>query len=305
MRKIFLFIIALYCSSIVLAQNTVTDTSATCVAYWQKGAVKTFSITHRKEKQQAGKPVTQSVVSYDAYLRIIDSTQAGYTIEWTQQNYRSEGVDPQTMALTNSLMQGLKIIYKTDDIGTFKELVNWKSIRDFWIGKMEASVDKSDKNAVEAMKKTKALFQSKESLEAVLIREIRLYHMPYGVEYTYKGQQVEILLPNITGGEPFPATIHLQLTEINPSKDACHIRMVQTLEKEKGRALLIAMLQKLFAAQLGDSDIEKEIKVLEMTDTNEFDLTLSTGWLSKASVKRMVNIGGVTQVETYNIIEKQ
>jgi hypothetical protein len=66
----------------VFAQTKTKDTTQSCVAYWHKGEIKNYTITHTKEKIDNGKPISKAVFNYDAVITVLDSTKEGYTLQW-------------------------------------------------------------------------------------------------------------------------------------------------------------------------------------------------------------------------------
>lgn len=205
-------------------------------------------------------------------------------------------------------MEGLKIIYKTNDLGSFSELLNWQEVRDFYFNTLEKSLSSNPENKETntAMNQVKAMFQSKESVEAVLIREIQLYHTPYGTEYTLSGETIETVLANISEGPPFPAKITIKLNELNPEKDYCNVSLNQTIDKEKAGSIIIDLLKRLAGSSTKDADInKKDIENMEISDLNEFVYSINTGWLFKVIYKRTATISNTKQIETYEITEKK
>ncbi len=300
-----LLLLVSVCTSV--AQNRTTDTSATCMAFWKNKEARVYHIIHGKEKYGTSREKKLSEVSYEAHIRILDSTLTGYTIEWVYKNYKMAGTTEQTLNSVNTLMEGLKIIYKTDDVGSFTELINWKEVRDFYIASYEKATTKlsQDKEYIAALNQVKTIFQSKENIEAVLIKEVQLYHTSYGAEYTFAGSEMETLLPNVTGGQPFPAKIIIKLDELNTKKGLCRISLNQVIDKGKAGPIIAAMLKKLSASvETDEAEIQNQIKDMEISDVNEFSYSLNTGWLSRVYFKRTSNVGGYKQVEFYEITEK-
>ncbi|MBK7305919.1 MAG: hypothetical protein IPI88_02075 [Chitinophagaceae bacterium] len=101
-------------------------------------------------------------------------------------------------------MENIKIVYKTDDVGMFTELINWEEVRDFSISNYEKALANKSQTSdfIAALNQIKAIFQSKENTEALLIKEIQFFHAPFGMEYNKTGTLVEIELPNVTGVRP-------------------------------------------------------------------------------------------------------
>lgn len=286
------------------AQNRITDTSATCIAFWKNGEVRVLQITHGKEKYDSSKLKSKTTVTYEAHIKIIDSAASGYTIEWVYKNFRSSDINDQLSGGINTIMEGLKILYKTDDIGSFSELINWKEVRDFAFNSFEQVLDSNsgNKTVTSALNEVKAMFHSKENIEAVMIKEIQLYHTPYGVEY-YKSELIQqTALPNITGGSPMPAKISYKIIELDPKKDFCRVYQKQTIDKGIAGPIIADMLKKLSGDKIqNEVDIKKEIEDIEISDINEFCFALGSGWLSSIFFKRISNVANFKQIESYEI----
>lgn len=293
--------------SVCTAQNRTTDTSATCIAFWKNKETKIYQIKHSKERLTA-KGNTASDATYEAHIKVADSAAEGFTIEWVYKNFKPGGTADNTINSLNSILEGLKIIYKTDDVGTFTELLNWKEVKDFAIGNFEkATANKNtDKEFIAALNQVKAIFQSKENIEAVLIREVQLFHSPYGVEYTKSPIVTETELPNVTGGAPFPASIILKLDELNTKMNYCRVSLNQKIDKEKAGPIIAAMLKKLSGSKAVDeAEINSQIKDMEISDFNSFTYSISGGWMDKVVYKRIANAGSSKSIETYEITEKK
>jgi hypothetical protein len=305
----FLFIVLLSATSfIVVAQNRTTDTSATCIAFWKNKDTRVYQIKHTKEKTDLVKGKSISAATYEAHLKVIDSTAAGFTIEWVYKNFTTSGASEQTLNSLHSIMEGLKIIYKTDDVGSFSELVNWQQVRDFAISSYEKALagKPQTKEFVAGLNQVKAIFQSKENIQTVLIKEVQLFHSPYGIEYSTGGTIVATELPNVTGGTPFPATVTLMLNELNKKQDYCKISLNQVIDKGKAGPIMSAMLKKLSSTPIKDeAEIDKQIKDMEMTDINQFTFAISSGWLNRIFYSRTTIVASLNQVESYEITEKK
>lgn len=306
--KIFCFLLLLLSNFISGGQNRITDTSATCIAFWKNGENRVLQILHGKEKYDSLKQRSKTTVSYEAHIKIIDSTATGFTIEWVYKNFTSSDLNEQSSGEVNTIMEGLKILYKTDDVGSFSELLNWQEVRDFYFNTLEKSLGSKPENkaTTSALNQVKAMFQSKENIEAVLIREIQLYHTPYGTEYSLRGETIETALANISGGAPFPAKIIIKLNELNPEKDYCYVSLNQTIDKEKAGPIIIELLKHVGGSSTKDADInKKDIENMEISDLNEFVYSINTGWLSRVIYKRTATISNTKQIETYEITEKK
>lgn len=307
MKTVFHFLILLFfiiTSSGIIAQNRTTDTSATCIAFWKNKESKIYQIKHSKEKTESATKNSKSESGYEAHIKIIDSSEAGFTIEWVYKNFTNSGAPEYTLNSLNAIMDGLKFVYKTNDVGTFSELLNWQEVRDYSIKSYEKAIaDKSkNKDFVAAISQLKTIFNSKENIEMVLIKEIQLFHSPYGVEYNISGLSVETELPNVTGGQAIPATISIKLNELKVNDDFCKVSINQKIDKGKAGPIIIDMLKKLSGKpNQNEEEIKKGIIDMEVSDYNDFTYNISSGWLSKILFKRFTHVGIFKQVEIYEI----
>ncbi|MCY7292832.1 MAG: hypothetical protein LH615_11695, partial [Ferruginibacter sp.] len=88
MKKSLIFITILFSNLLSFSQNRITDTSATCIAFWNKGEQKVFQISHNKQKYFKGNIKSNVEVKYEAHIKIIDSTTDGYMVEWRFKNFK-------------------------------------------------------------------------------------------------------------------------------------------------------------------------------------------------------------------------
>jgi hypothetical protein len=301
--KTLLTVVCILFYLLPFAQNTTTDTSATCIAYWRKGEHKTFRITKSKENQPEKKPKSQSQFTYEAHVQVLDSTAEGYTLQWQFKNFGAK--DDPAADLAGAVMEKLKIHYTTTSTGAFKDLTNWKEVRDFYISMMELSFDRPQDDTAQAIKKqVLSLFQTKEQVEALLIREVQLYHTPFGFEYTKGERRTETTLDNLFGGAPLPAIQTLIVPQIAPAQNT-FILLIET-QLDKGSLTQVGMdvLKKLLPFPVASEQEMKEAFAALQTKVNsEFHVTLSTGWLSKVRYQKEVQSGSSFQLETYLIEE--
>jgi len=306
--KFFIALFALYTTTAAYAQNRTTDTSATCIAFWKNKDTRVYQIKHTKEKYDEAKSKTVAEATYEAHVNVIDSTAKGFTIEWVYKNYSTSGAPEQTLNSLHSIMEGLKIIYKTDNMGTFTELTNWKEVSDFAISAYQKAVaaQPQNKEFAAGLNQIKAIFQSKENIEALLIKEVQLFHSPFGVEYNKAGTTIETALPNVTGGAPFPATITLILNELNQKQDYCKVSLNQVIDKGKAGPIITEMLKKLSATPIKDEEeLKKQVMDMEISDINEFTFAISSGWIQRVFYSRTTNVGTIKQTESFEITEKK
>jgi hypothetical protein len=284
------------------AQNVTTDSSATCVAYWSKGDVKKFLITRSSVKYEAGKETGRTQSTYESVMKVIDSTEKNYTIEWQCKPVKA-GSSTDAAELVTHMLDQLKIVYTTSETGGFESLINYEEVKKYIQNAtsqvLNAGNQKPEvKKAVQEFMKA---FQSREAIESVVLREISAYHSPYGIEYSSRNPQVaDAELPNIFGGDPIPAILTLALKKLDEPKDLAVITIDQKIDKEKAGDFLKDMLRKVGAP---DSVVNAKGKfeTIDIHDIYEYDLNLSDGWIKKAVSKREVRFMDMRKIDICEI----
>lgn len=288
------------------AQNTYSDSSVTCVAYWKKNDLRTFTIAKYEEKRLDQARSEVKLMSYDVTIRVLDSTKDGYKLEWKQGNVNIKGMDSVANTLAGRLLSGVKFIYATDDVGSFKELLNWQEVRDFYVNmlKMQFSKSRADSMSRSMIENMIAKLSTKESVEAIMIKEVQLLYNPYGVEFPKQALSTETELPNMLGGQPFPAIMTFSMAALDVKNNLATVLITQEVDKQKGKSILLDLLQKLSrGASL--NDINSAIEKVEITDRISLTFHLATGWQSKVEYVRMVDMGKGYQKTQYTIEEKK
>lgn len=298
--KILLSITFLALCTIVFSQNNNPD-SASCIAFWEKGESKIFHIVHEKTSSENGKLKSQFSLAYEAHVTVIDSSTENYTIQWIFHLSDSVKKANPGLADLSPVYEGLKMIYKTSQTGVFVELMNWREVKDAYVKMMELSIRKElDSVGKAALEQSKAFFNSKEMVEAALIREIQLFHLPYGYQFSTTEIKEKGELPNPFGGDPLPALHTYKITELRPKQDYFNLVVTQYIDK-MGSKKIIEDVFKRMGVQNDSSivEVEKILNTLEIKDESEYHIIYSTGWPKKIKFTRTAHTGQMHQTDTY------
>lgn len=235
MKTVFSLALFVFVASTVNAQINYEENSAQTVSYWSKGDVQSYSITTTKYKLKDQDTTSKEVYTSDVDITILKETDESYTMEWRYYNIRTNQKD----ALTNKLMRisnDMKVIVKTDEMGAFEEVVNWKEIKNY-IHKATMALREEYKNlsAMDmVLKQIEATYSSKEAIESVSIKDIQQFLTFHGGVYT-KGEVVEgtLEVPNILGPKPFDAKFEVFLDEIDPEEESYTVIASQIVDEEQ------------------------------------------------------------------------
>lgn len=235
MSKLILLLLATSLTTISTAQINLKDSSVQTVGYWDKKEKQVYSVITDKFKVRAKDTVSRARLTYDVEITVIDSTAKSYTLEWAYSNFKSTSTD-KLRKKAEQARQGLKILVKTDEMGSFEEVLNWKEVRDHMLRStdlMRAEFG-SDKNFDIVMKEIEKLYATKENVEAIAINDIQQFYMFHGGKYT-KGEPAEgrIEIPNVFGGKPFDAEVYIYLEEINNDESNYILRYEQSVDEKQ------------------------------------------------------------------------
>lgn len=280
------------------AQNVTTDTSATCVAYWSKGDVKTFLITKTSVNYRSGKETKRSESIYESVMTVVDSTEIGYIIEWQCKPVKASTTDD----IVTQMLDQFKIVYSTTETGGFDSLINYEEVKKYiqQATKLALSATNEKPEVKNGVQQLMTALESRQAIEGIILREISAYHSPYGIEYSSRNPQVaDAELPNIFGGDPIPAILTLALAKLDKRNDLAVISIDQKMDKEKAGDFIKDMLTKLGAPASVIND--KKFGSIDIHDNYLYDLTLSDGWIKKVVSKREVKFMDMRKIDTCEI----
>lgn len=260
-------ILALMLSCTGYSQSAGKEGAANCIAYWKPGEERTYSIVHEKTIVTPEKKISLIRFGYLARVSVIDATEKDYTIKWVFQLPDTARIKHPEMADSLPVYNGLQMIFRTSEMGTFIELLNWEEVRDAYVN----------------MGAAKDMYNSKAIVEATLIKEIQLFHMPYGYKFTTEESIADTKLPNLSDGRPLPAHQIYRLTELDRQRDQFALA---------------------FELKLDRSNIKYDVKDYNIQDYTEYHFIHSTGWITNLVYKRTVTSAGTTQSDAY-VIEMQ
>jgi hypothetical protein len=296
-KAIAIFGVAIFSTS-AFCQNRVTDSTATIIAYWGKGDLMHYSFTQQKQKSKAGKIIADNSSTSVIDLEVVAATDTGYTLTWKYSNIKLNTPGATEFVVKMSkLTEGMVIRYNTDETGAFKEILNLQEIQSFMTD-VTAELSKKFTNAIEnkTVEELRKMYSNKDFIEQIVLKDLQLFHNAYGGEYTlHEKLQAETELPNFLGGPPFPATLSIEMTALEPLKNYCTIVMKQDLEKEKATKIMNTWLSKI-------SDGKSPANALpdfSMNDHSESEFDLETGWVKNIKYKRVAKSDDAGNTETY------
>ena len=284
MKVSLIFILLAFTFSAWSQEPSSEDSSAACITYWKKGQTHIYTILHEKRNPLPDMPDTVFHFSYEAAVSVLDASDSDYTIKWVFHIPRGINAGP-----LDSLpfFEGMQIVFRISNEGAFRELLNWEEVRD---------------NYSRIMNFPKESFDTREKVESTLIREVELFHLPYGYKFSTTKVSSNTQLSNPFGGSPLPAIQSYQITTYDPLLFTLVIE--QNIDTATLNSTMGTRLKKITDAR--QRQIKKEqLTRLELSDHSEYRIIRYTGWLRHLYYKRAAVGGGITQSDAYTIDMKQ
>lgn len=200
----------------------------------------------------------------------------------------------------------MKILFTTSETGAFKELLNWEEVRDFYVNMFELSLPKTlDSAGRAAVDKSILLFNTKEMVESILIKEIQLFHSPYGYQYPFEEVSMPAELPTPFSDEPLPSIMKFKAHETTPGDDQFTLTMEQDIDKVGAEKLIKGLLKDRNPGNQSLQEMVDAIATFEIRDSSRYDIISSTGWLKNLYHVRTVKNGEIVQIDSCTIAMKE
>ncbi|HRN74059.1 MAG TPA: hypothetical protein PLM81_13105 [Ginsengibacter sp.] len=287
------------------AQINVEDSSAQAVTYWNKGEVQTYIITNERMRFKGTDTSELESGTYEVTLKVLDSTENSYTLQWVSNVVGTRADD----VLRQKLLEvsgNVRIVYKTDEMGAFMEVVNWEELRD----RIDKAIDvlagmngdTKDNPIAEAVRK---LYSTKEAIESVAIKDILQFHLFFGVKYLLSNPvEMELKVPNIIGSEPFDARLVVELKDIYPEDALFVLTALQQVDEAQLENSVFDYMSMIAKETGGALPVREELKGLK----NEVFTVSSihdSGWVLYSEQTSTASLGAITKIEKRTIRLKE
>lgn len=277
MKKIFSLIALLIISTNLFCQQDTTRVPF--VAYWTMGDSYNFKVTKINQQWKEGELTKDKKEEYLASFTVIDSSANSYTIRWAFENYLNDSYDiPDEYKEIFSKYDILEILYATNELGAFNEILNWEELGktlSTMIDELVEVLGKDNKELYDILVKTmqpvKEIFSSKNGIENFVVRELQFFHFPLGIEIDAKEPFFYVdELPNMFGGNPIKANAKLYIDTVDFEEGFCVLNQEQSLDQNDVKIMLTDFLKKL---EIGDKEFDTifDKAVVKIDDYNVYE----------------------------------
>lgn len=305
MRQLFFIGFALLLIIKTYGQINMNDSTVQVIGYWDKNEKQTYIVTNESYKVKDSDTTSRESYKYAVDITIVDSTADSYTIDWFYHDYDIKA-DNELIKKLSSIAEDMTVTILTDGLGAFKEVKNWKDIRDFILKgtKILKKETKDIPNIDKVIKQMEDMYSTKESIEAAAIKEIQQFYTYHGGKYKL-GEEISasMKVANLYGGEPFDTEVTLWLDEINTEDNNSIIRMQQIVNSEQLTKTTFDYLTKMSETMKVPGPKWDGFPPLK-NETWTSSRIHNAGWVIYSIETQEVSAEGVTNVKE-NIIELQ
>jgi hypothetical protein len=287
----------------VSAQITPSDSSIQVITYWSKNDKQTYKVTNTKYHVLKGDTTGREVTTYDVDVTVQDSTEKSYTVEWKYKNVTAEGVNKFTASLMG-LANNTRVVFKTDEMGAFIEVINWKEVQSLMKQGLEKiRKDFKDVPNIKAITaEVEKRLTTKEAIEEQGIYDILQFHTFHGAKYTLNEEYTKSLVSDGVPGHPVGVEMLVRVSDLNVEDDNAIVRMWKTYDTKQMTDATYEILKQM-ALGMGSKEFPKRE---EMPDVNFEESVFSrvhgsTGWVIYSIHTKQTATGDKTEVEEREI----
>lgn len=305
MKKVFLLLLIGAFISPVFGQINSKDSTAQIIGYWNKNEKQNYTLTENSfQVINATDTTKRQFYTYNVEVKVIDSTANSYTIKWLYKNFVIKETWNPAMEKLIAISNNLPIIIKTDEFGTFQEVVNWEEGRDF----IKKGVDLLKKdytnipNFDKVMDQVVALFSTKEAIENSAIEEIQQFYAFHGVKYKL-GEEINatIKLQNNYGGEPFDADLTAEMDQLDEEDDSVIIRLWQTANSKQVTDAAFEFVKSMQQTLGGPLIAREDFPLANNEVRTASSIDGSTGWVIYSIQTKEVSANNTLQINERTI----
>ena len=285
------------------AQITPADSSIQVIGYWSKNEVQSYNIVNKKYKVKGEQDtIDVETMKYQVEVKILDSTANSYTIEWHYKNFDIAGANQFTQSIS-SIFKDIKVVIKTNELGAFQEVVNWKEVREEVKNAFVAIRQKfkGQPNVEPILKNVEEQLSTKASIETYAILDILQYYTFHGGKYTMNDDIETKLVSNGIPGKPVDVMMTVQLSEINETDDNAVLRVWKEFDKKQMTDATYEVMKNLTKStneKLPPRDKIPEISYSEYIGSR---IHGGSGWIIYSIQTKQTSTGGNTTVEEREI----
>lgn len=288
------------------AQNVRNDSTASVIAYWEPGDVRSYTVERLRSGGRQGRS------TYTLVLKVLDATDSTYVVECRVQQLQVEAPMPeddrQRLVFHRLLhvQEGLRVVFSTDETGIPLALVNETEVEEHARSALQAILDlAADANEQRQMGSSLSEVVNLDVLAQDALEDIGNLLFPFGVAYiTGRKEQVEAEVLNPLGGIPFRTRQQFTMTAFDTEAATARMRMEQSIDPKAVDDDIEELIESCGGGMLtGDAreQFRRTIEEVRVKETMDIDVDLQGAWTTRLEFVRETTVRGVrsTDKRTY------
>lgn len=253
------------------------------VAYWGPDESYLYQIEKITTTYLNGQLQKTDTTLYEAIFEALDSAESQYELAWTVL-----GTSLNQLSLPDTILQKLSTlaskelsyVYRTDEVGSFLELTNHAEVRLSMLEQFAVIEDMFSEPAerqkfINTLAPFKDLLVSNEGIEALVAKELQLFHLLYGMAID-SGELFEYdeLLPNLMGGDPIKGKGKLYHTTTDTTEGRFTVINEMRTDPKSTKAFLKQALPVLVPNLANEKGFKKVLKnsSIQIIDRQVYEL---------------------------------
>lgn len=298
MNKLFTLILAVIAST-TFGQINMADSTAQVIAYWDLGEKQSYSVSLQKIKLREADTTSNTIMTFNVDITVIDSTDSSYLIEWLYHNYNTNSTAEISKKAT-ALAENLKVLIETDEYGVIKGVQNWEEISEYMKKAIQPIKDEA-KRAPELeplVAQLENMYSTKHGIEAGIIQDAQQFLAFHGGNYLL-GEVLEfpMEIPNMLDpGNPLNTKVTLYLDELNPDDNNFILRSMVEVDSEQLTSSTLKYLKSISKSTGSPTTTKEEIG--QLTNVINTDSRIhGSGWVIYSIQTTVVEGTGGTDIE--------
>jgi hypothetical protein len=293
LNRIILNFTLLSISLLTFGQNETSNISEIeIIPHWKKNETHSITIKSTTTDIENGKPYSY-LTTFNANFKVLENSDSEYIVEWIFTNSKLAENDPNFENNILAKLLNIKFKIKLSNFGQFIELVNADEVR----ATANKAIDELNAKEMNPNMKVqyngvKQMIVSKQGLEIVLLKYVKLYNFSFGYEYKINFEQINnVKFPNPLGGEPFEAVEKVKLINVDLNSSICKIETSKNVDGEILSKSVMEFLKRNNKNHI--KEIEQEFGKYDfvITENSMQELNFEKGILLKSSFERIMNLG--------------
>ncbi len=275
------------------------------------GQVIRLELRKEQERQAPNQPLRRTSSLTHVTVEVLESNVEGFAVRWSHARppAAASGDAAQLTAdaeAVRELVRDIRYEMEFDTAGEFVQLRNYDEVRalvDRMLDELETLLARRGNAAAaeQASAMVKRMFASRANLEAVLLREPRMFFFPLGKSFPLEAtREYDAQLPNPFGGPALPAHGVVRVDWVDLNNGLASITVDQNLHPDSARIVIESLIERLPPGNRPKDVDLSQVKV-EIRDLGRYSVNLADSLPERMDFTRSTRVPGGYRADVVSI----